>query len=215
MTHAICDNNTTFHYKITGNKQQKRKSKATISIWALHDLQEQARPSDSCLFYPDVKEEIKHVTAAKLEGFIAMKTRPIHNSVSKWADQARSKVKSIIEWIKTGGNNNKAVLERLEKRHRDHFRHKAHKKPRKKTKGRNSTVYSTLRQTPLSSYITLKNDLYWSLRGFTYPFQEQKLNKIRRVVVNWIFNSVWRVMSTDVAGLWLSIHWLVSVMFSI
>ena len=31
-----------------------------------------------------------------------------------------------------GGNNNRAVLERLEKRYRDHFRHKAHKKPQKR-----------------------------------------------------------------------------------
>ena len=37
-----------------------------------------------------------------------------------------SKVKSIVEWIKTGGKNNREVLERLEKRYRDHFRHKEH-----------------------------------------------------------------------------------------
>ena len=63
---------------------------------------------------------MEHATAAKLEGSIVMKTRPIHNSVSKWADRATSKVKSVVEWIKTGGKNNKAVLERLEKRYIDH-----------------------------------------------------------------------------------------------
>ena len=64
---------------------------------ALHDLQEIARPSDSFLFYQDVEEEIKHALAAKPEGFIVMKSRPIHNSVGKWAKQAKSKVKSIVE----------------------------------------------------------------------------------------------------------------------
>ena len=57
---------------------------------ALHELQDIARPSYSFLFYPDVKEEIEQATTAKLEGFIAMKTRPIHNSVGKWAKQAKS-----------------------------------------------------------------------------------------------------------------------------
>ena len=59
-------------WKKEATKQQQRKAKAAISVRALHDLQDTARPSDSFLFY-----------ATKLEGFIAMKTRPIHNSVSK------------------------------------------------------------------------------------------------------------------------------------
>ena len=89
-----------------------------------------------------------------------MKTRTIHNSVSKWAEQAKSKVKSIFKWIKTGGKNNRTVIERVEKRHRDNFRHKAHKKPKKKTKRRDRTVYSTMRQTTLGGFIFLKNDWY-------------------------------------------------------
>ena len=71
-----------------------------------------------------------------------------------------SKVKSIVEWIKTGGKNDREVLGRLDKRYRDHFRHKEHKKPRKKTKGRDSTVYSTMRQTSLCGFMSLKKDLY-------------------------------------------------------
>ena len=95
-------------------KQQKRKAKVAISVWALYNLQGQDHPSDSFLFYSDV-EEIKHTAAAKVEGFIAMKTRTIQNNVSKWADRATHIVKSIIEWINTGRKNNRAVLERLEK----------------------------------------------------------------------------------------------------
>ena len=66
-----------------------------------------------------MEEEIEHEMADKLEGSIAMKARPINNSVSKWAEGATSKVKSIIEWIKikTEGKNNRAALERLEKRY--------------------------------------------------------------------------------------------------
>ena len=54
-------------------KQQKRKEKAAISVRDLHKLQEIARPSDSVLFYQDVEKEIEQETAAKSEGFIAMK----------------------------------------------------------------------------------------------------------------------------------------------
>ena len=59
-----------------------------------------------------------------------------------------------------GGKNNRGAIERIEKRLRDHFRHEAHKNPKKKTKGRDSTVYFTMRQTALSDFISLKNDLY-------------------------------------------------------
>ena len=68
-----------------------------------------------------MEKEIENTTAAKLERLIAMKNGPIHNNVSKWADRATNKVKSIVEWIKTGGKDNTAVLERLEKRYRDQF----------------------------------------------------------------------------------------------
>ena len=151
--------NKEVHGKDKAMKQQKRKTKAAINVRDLHGLQDQARPGDSFLFYWDVVEKIEHATAAKLERFIAMTTRLIYNSVSKWANWATSKVKSIIEWIKPGGNNNRAALERLEKRYRDQFRNEAHKKSRKKRKGRDSTVYSTMRQTSLSGFISLKNDL--------------------------------------------------------
>ena len=65
---------------------------------------------------------------AKLEGFVAMKTKPIHNSVKKWADIAISGAKSVIGWFRTGGKENRKIIERAEKRQRDHFRHKARKK---------------------------------------------------------------------------------------
>lgn len=109
--------NEEVHSKDEATKQQKRKAKAAIIIPALHDLQEQARLSDSFLFSPDIEEEIEHATAAKLEGFIAMRTRPIHNSASTCAERVTSQVKLIVELIKIGGKNNRAVLERLEKRY--------------------------------------------------------------------------------------------------
>ena len=74
-------------------KQQKRKEKEAISMRDLHKLQETARPSDSMLFYQDVEKEIEKGTAVTLEGFVAMKTRPIYNSVKKWADRAISGAK--------------------------------------------------------------------------------------------------------------------------
>ena len=46
----------------------------------------------------------------------------------------------MIKWIKTGGKNNEEGLEILDTRNKDRFRHKAHKKSRKKKKGRDSTV---------------------------------------------------------------------------
>ena len=107
-----------------------------------------------------MEKEIEQGTAAKLEGFIAMKTRPIHNSVKKWADRAKCGAKSIVGWIRTGGKKNREIIERAEKRERDHFKNKQYKKPRRKTKSRDSTVYSTMRQTSLCGFISLKNDLY-------------------------------------------------------
>ena len=81
---------------------------------------------------------------AKLEGFIAMKTNPITNSVNKWAERATCKVKQIIGWIQTGEKDNKEAIERLGTQNRDHFRHKAYKNPwkKKKRKGQYSTFYT-------------------------------------------------------------------------
>ena len=53
--------------------------------------------------YTDVEKEIEKATAATLEGFVAMKTKPIHNSVKQRADRAVIGVKSVIGWFRTGG----------------------------------------------------------------------------------------------------------------
>ena len=88
----------------------------------MHKLQEKARPSDAKLFYADVEKQKETSTAATLEGFVAMKTKSIHNSVKEWADTARSGVKSLIGWIKTGGKNNRDRIERNENRERRQFK---------------------------------------------------------------------------------------------
>ena len=103
---------------------------------------------------------IERVPAATLEAFIAMKTKAINNSVREWAKRSTGKCKSIVDWIRIRGKNNTEAIERLEKRQREFYRHEAHKKPRKKKRNRDSTVYSTMRQTALSGFISLKNDLY-------------------------------------------------------
>ena len=82
--------------KVEVTKQQKRKEKATVSVRDLHKLQEIAHPSDAMLFYEDVEKEIEKGTAATLEGFVAMKMRPIHNSVKKWVDRAIHCAKSVV-----------------------------------------------------------------------------------------------------------------------
>ena len=93
--------------KEEGTKQQIRKEKAATRVRDLHKLQEKARPSDAKLFYSDVEKQIEISTAATLEGFVAMKTKSIHNSVQKWADTANRGVRSIIGWIRTGGQENR------------------------------------------------------------------------------------------------------------
>lgn len=120
-------------------KQPKRKAKVGIIVQDLHKLQDQPGPSNFFLFYQYMGEEILHATAAKLMECIAMKTITINKSVNKWADWTRSKVRSIIEWIKTGGKNNKVVLEKLEKRCRDQFRNESHTKKHER-KGKEGTV---------------------------------------------------------------------------
>ena len=97
-------------------KQQKRKAKVAISVPALYHMI--CRRNHFLVInsiYPDLENEIEYATAAKLDRFIAMKTRPIHNSISKLAIQATNKVKGIVEWIKTRRKNNRAVLEILDK----------------------------------------------------------------------------------------------------
>ena len=42
-----------------------------------------------------------------------MKNRPIHNSVKKWVEKAKSGVKLIVGWIKIGGKNNREIIERV------------------------------------------------------------------------------------------------------
>ena len=78
--------NEEVHSKEEATKQQKRKTKAAFYVRALHKLEEIACSSDSILFYQDVEKVTEQGTAVKLEGFIAMKTRPIHNSnsVKNW-----------------------------------------------------------------------------------------------------------------------------------
>ena len=100
------------------------------------------------IFYENVVKEIEKGTAATLEGFVAMKTRPV------------IRVKSVIGWFRTGGKKNREIIERTENRQRIQFKNEQYKKPRKKTKSRDSTVYSTMRQTSLCGFISLNNDLY-------------------------------------------------------
>ena len=137
-------------------RQQIRKEKAATRVQALHKLQEIARQRDEKLFYADVDKQIETSTAATLEGFVAMKTKPIHNSVKQWADRAKLGVKSILGWIRTGGKKNREIIERTERRH---TAHKKQKNKKKTIKG-DSTVYSTSGQTSLCGFISLKNDLY-------------------------------------------------------
>ena len=108
--------NEDVHGKEEVTKQQKRKAKAAISVRSLYKLGEISRPSDSMLFYWDVEREIEQGTAAKLERFIAIKTRPIHNSVKEWADRAISGAKLIVRWFSTGRKKNREIIERAEKR---------------------------------------------------------------------------------------------------
>ena len=107
-----------------------------------------------------MEKEIETGTAATLEGFVTMKTRPIHNSVKQWADRAVIGVKSVIGWFRTGGKKNREIIERTENGQRAQFKNEQHKKPRKKIKSRDSTVYSTMRQTSLCGFIPLQINLY-------------------------------------------------------
>ena len=152
--------NDEVHGKEATIVEQKRKEKAVTTVRALHKLEEQARPSDSILFYQDVEATIERVPATTLEAFIAMQTKPFNNSVREWAKRSTGKFKSIVDWIGVGGKNNKETIDRIEKILRDYYRHKAQKKPKKKMRSRDSTVYSTMRQTALSGFISLTNDLY-------------------------------------------------------
>ena len=140
-------------------KPQIRK-KAATRVRELHKLQEIARPSDAKLLCADGDNQIETSTAATLKGFLAMKTKPIHNSVKQWVDREKLGVKSLIGWFRTGAKKNREIIERTENRQRRQFKNRQYKKPRKKNKSRDSTVYSTMKQQSLSGFIFLHNDLY-------------------------------------------------------
>ena len=59
--------NDDVHGKEEVTKQQKRKDKAAISVRALHKLEEIACPSDSFLFYHNLKKEKEQGTVVKLK----------------------------------------------------------------------------------------------------------------------------------------------------
>ena len=110
-----------------------------------------------------MEEELEKATAAQLEGFIAMKTKAITNSITQWAKRLTTKVKSVLEWIRTGGKENEEAIKQIDQRQRGHFLYEAHKKPRKKKKEKNrgdSTVHSTLRQLSMDNFVSLYNNLY-------------------------------------------------------
>ena len=113
--------NEDVHGKEEVTKQQKRKTKEVISVSVSHKLKEIARRSDSMLFYQDVEKEKEQETAAKLERYITMKTRPIYHSVYKWADRAISGAKSVVDWIRTEQKKKREIVEKAEKRQQDHF----------------------------------------------------------------------------------------------
>ena len=94
--------NEEVHGKEEVTIQQKRKEKVAITVRALHKLEEQARLSDSILFYQDVEATIERVPAVTLEAFVAMKNKLINNSVREWAKRSTGKVKSIVDWIRVG-----------------------------------------------------------------------------------------------------------------
>ena len=71
------------------------------------------------LFYHNVDKEIEKATAAQLEGYIAMKTKAITNSIPKWAERLTFKVKLVIAWLRTGGEKNEEAIEQLDKQKRD------------------------------------------------------------------------------------------------
>ena len=76
-----------------------------------------------------MEEELEKATAAQLEGFIAMKTKVITNSITQWAKRLTIKVKSVLEWIRTGGKENEEAIEQIDQRKQGHFLYEAHRKP--------------------------------------------------------------------------------------
>ena len=62
--------------------------------------------------------------------------------------------------VENRGKKNREIIERTENRQRIQFKNEQYKKPREKTRSRDSTVYSAMRQQSLCGCISLNNDLY-------------------------------------------------------
>lgn len=98
-------------------KQHKRKAKTAKYMYVLEHYTSNKTSHNPvahlCSIRMQLVEERENATAAKWKGFIiAMKTKAITNSVIKWAERATRKVQSRVEWIKTGGKNNKEAIQK-------------------------------------------------------------------------------------------------------
>ena len=94
---------------------------------------------------------------------------------------------------------NREIIERGKKRQRDHFRHEAHKKPKKKIIKRDSIVYFTIRQTSLCGFISLLRRISNSKALVNtdlpelFPFTSSKGNSYIFCMYNYDSNVIWSV----------------------
>ena len=101
--------------------------------------------------------------------FIAMKTRLVHNSVTKWAERTNSGAKSIVWWIRIGGEKNRKKNRKSRETTERPLLIQSTQET-KKTIRRDSTVYSIIRQTSLCGLYPYKEQLVLSSEGTLLSF---------------------------------------------
>jgi hypothetical protein len=145
--------NEEVHGKTAEKQEQIRKTKLSETVRKLNDQREQARPSDMCLFHPDIDEYIEQSNSQAIASYISSHKRAISNSIKQWATASHLGVTSIINWV--SGNNSREQIERIHSRQRKSLLHNSRKKDKARLARIRKELDKNQRQTSIAGYYTL------------------------------------------------------------
>jgi hypothetical protein len=145
--------NEEVHGKTAEKQEHLRKMKLSETVRTLNDKKKQARPSDMCLFHPDIDTYIEQSNSQTIASYISSHKRAISNSIQKWASASHLGVISIVNWI--SGSNSREQIERIHTRQRRSLLIDSGKKDKARITRLRKEAEKNQRQTSIAGYYTL------------------------------------------------------------
>jgi hypothetical protein len=145
--------NEEVHGKTAEKQEHLRKIKLSETVRRLNDQKEQARPSDMCLFHPDIDTYIEQSNSQIIASYISSHRRAISNSIQKWVSASHLGVRLIINWI--SGSNSREQIERIHTRQRRSLLINSGKKDKARVTRLRKEAEKNQRQTSIAGYYTL------------------------------------------------------------